>query len=123
MRFLVDECVARPLVEALRKRFDDVIYVVDTAPGAGDPDILEWAAKDGRTIVTEDYDFGELAFRMGLNAEAIIIIAPGVIGVGLERDASQVADRILKLKDELPGRLTIIETRRTRQRALRIRTS
>ncbi|GAB5505431.1 MAG: hypothetical protein Rhirs2KO_05940 [Rhizobiaceae bacterium] len=121
MRFLVDECVARPLVDALRSRFDDVTYVVDEAPGTGDADIVDWAVREGRAIVTEDYDFGELAFRAGFNAEAIIIVAPGVIGIAVEDDASRVADRLVKLKDELPGRLTIIETARTRQRDLRIR--
>jgi predicted nuclease of predicted toxin-antitoxin system len=118
VRFLVDECVARPLVPALRKRFADVVYVADTLPAAKDRDVLAWAAREKRTLVTEDYDFGELAFRSRLEAEAIIIIAPGVLGFDLIQAAENVAERILLLGETLAGNLTIIERTRTRQRPL-----
>ncbi|HKN26804.1 MAG TPA: DUF5615 family PIN-like protein [Roseiarcus sp.] len=31
------------------------------APGATDPDVLAWAAREGRILLTFDKDFGELA--------------------------------------------------------------
>lgn len=65
MRFLVDECVARPLVPALRLRFADVVYVADTSPATKDRDVLAWAVREKRVLVTEDYDFGDLVFRLG----------------------------------------------------------
>jgi predicted nuclease of predicted toxin-antitoxin system len=87
MKFLVDECVAWPLVEALRRRFDDVVSVREVSPAAPDADVLEWAVRQSRTLVTEDYDFGELVFYRQLDAEAVVIIAPGVLGVDLLADA------------------------------------
>ena len=94
MKFLVDECVAWPLVEALRRRFEDVVYVREVSPAAPDVDVLEWAVRESRTLVTEDYDFGELVFYRQLNAEAVVIIAPGVLGVDLLADADAVVHYI-----------------------------
>jgi predicted nuclease of predicted toxin-antitoxin system len=122
VKFLVDECVARPLVNVLREHFDDVTHVVDVAPGSRDLDILDWAKRESRTLVTEDYDFGELAFRLKLEAEAIVIIGPGVLGPNLEEDAERVVNRIIELKGSLRGHLTIMEAKRTRQRRLHAKT-
>lgn len=118
MRFLVDECVARPLVDALRRLFGDVVYVAEMSPAAPDKDVLEKAAQERRILITEDYDFGELVFRQGLDAGAIVIIAPGVLGVELIEDAKRVADRIHLASNSLSGNLTIVERKRLRQRAL-----
>jgi predicted nuclease of predicted toxin-antitoxin system len=118
MKFLADECVAWPLVEALRRLFEDVVYVREVLPTAPDVDVLEWAVREGRTLVTEDYDFGELVFYRQLNAEAVVIIAPGVLGVDLLADASAVAERIHSASGILRGNLTIVEKKRFRQRSL-----
>ena len=118
MKFLVDECVAWPLVEALRRRFDDVVYVREVLPMAADADVLELAVREGRTLITEDYDFGELVFFRQLNAEAVVIIAPGVLGTDLLTDASALAERLYAASDSLRGNLTIVESKRFRQRPL-----
>jgi predicted nuclease of predicted toxin-antitoxin system len=121
VRLLIDECVARPLAEALRERFGDVVYVGDVSQGAPDRDVLEQAVREKRVLVTEDYDFGELVFRRGLDAEAVVIVAPGVLGVDLIDNARHVADRIFAASDRLPGHLTIVEPKRLRQRRLSVR--
>jgi predicted nuclease of predicted toxin-antitoxin system len=118
VRILVDECVASPLVEALRRRFDDVVYVADIRPAAPDTDVLAMAVEERRVLITEDYDFGELVFHRRLEAEAVVIIAPGVLGTDLLRDAEAVAERLLRASAELEGRLTIVEDKRFRQRPL-----
>lgn len=119
LKLLVDECVARPLVAALRRRFSDTISVAEVAPGARDRDVLDWAIRERRAVVTEDYDFGELVFRSGLAAEAIVIVAPGSLGFDIVADAEQVASRIFELSNTLRGSLTILERTRTRRRPLR----
>lgn len=118
MKFLVDECVAWPLVEALRRRFDDVVYVREVSPAALDANVLEWAVRESRTLVTEDYDFGELVFYRQLDAEAVVIIAPGVLGVDLLADANAVVERLDAASSSLLGNLTIVERKRLRQRPL-----
>jgi predicted nuclease of predicted toxin-antitoxin system len=118
VRILVDECVARPLVDELRRRFDDVLYVADRRPAAPDVDVLAWAVDEQRILITEDYDFGELVFHRQLRAEAVVIIAPGVLGVNLLEDARLAAERLWSAAGELQGRLTIVESKRLRQRPL-----
>jgi predicted nuclease of predicted toxin-antitoxin system len=36
------------------------------APGMNDPDVLAWAARESRVVLTFDKDFGELARGLGL---------------------------------------------------------
>jgi predicted nuclease of predicted toxin-antitoxin system len=62
MRWLADECVSARLVELLRAAGHDVAYVIEESPSTHDADVLEWALRDGRLVLTEDKDFGELIF-------------------------------------------------------------
>ncbi len=80
--------------------------------------MLAWAVDEERILVTEDYDFGELVFRRQLRAPAVVIIAPGVLGVDLAGDAKRLADRLVTAFAGLAGQLTIVEGRRLRQRPL-----
>lgn len=66
MRLLLDEMYPRAIADQLRGRGHDVTSVHD-APGRGspDPDILEYARTEGRTLVTENVrDFRPLAERL-----------------------------------------------------------
>lgn len=118
MRILVDECVPRPFFDELRLRFDDGVYVADMRPVAPDVDVLAWAVDESRVLITEDYDFGELVFHRQLRAEAVVTIAPGVLGADLLEDAKSLAERLSAASAELVGRLTIVERKRFRQRPL-----
>ncbi len=74
MRFLADENFLRPAVEALREAGFDVAWVSEDQSGAPDELVLARAAYEGRTVLTFDKDFGELAFRRGLPAECGIVL-------------------------------------------------
>lgn len=59
IRFLLDENFNGKIVRGLRARKPDVdmIRVQDTEiSGADDPTVLEWAAKEGRILLTHDLD-------------------------------------------------------------------
>lgn len=118
MEFLVDECVARAVVHALRRRFADVVSVQESAAGMPDLDVLPWAVRERRVLVTDDYDFGDLSILSRHPAYAIVILGPGVFQYHDPASADRIAERIRQLAETLPGRLTIIELRRTRQRDL-----
>lgn len=118
MKILVDECVAWPMVHALRRLFPDVVYIKEVRPAVADLDVLAWAVRERRTLITEDYDFGELVFFRQLDAEAVVIIAPGVLGPDLERDAQALVERLNAVLGSLPGNLTIAEKKGFRQRSL-----
>jgi hypothetical protein len=59
IRFLLDENFNGKIVRGLRARKPnvDMIRVQDTEiSGADDPTVLEWAAKEGRILLTHDLD-------------------------------------------------------------------
>ena len=61
MRFLANENFPGTAVAALIAAGHDVVWVRNAAPGMSDPDVLAWAIRDERTLLTFDKDFGELA--------------------------------------------------------------
>jgi predicted nuclease of predicted toxin-antitoxin system len=68
MRFLANENFPGDAVIALKAAGHDVVWVRTAAPGSKDNDILAWAQRDGRVLLTFDKDFGELAWHFGLPA-------------------------------------------------------
>lgn len=114
MRFLVDECYPKAVVERLRKEGHDVLYAAEAHRSAADPDLLAIATAENRILVTEDFDFGELLIRdRHPSSGAIVIFLP----------ASKPQDRAERLVAALSasnlvfhGALSIVEARRVRQR-------
>jgi len=52
MRFLADENFPVAAIEALIDAGYDVVWVGAVAPGVSDSDVLEWAAREGRILLT-----------------------------------------------------------------------
>ena len=73
MRFLVDECVISAITQYLRNDGHDVLAVAEITPRAEDTDILSWAVREKRIVVTNDKDFGELVFRSGQTHQGVIL--------------------------------------------------
>ena len=73
MRFLLDVCASSSSMQAtLTTLGHDVVSAVDCAPRATDEEILALALGEGRVLVTEDKDFGELVFVRRLPHPCII---------------------------------------------------
>lgn len=103
MRFLVDECCPRAFVDALRLSGHDVLYAAEMARSASDEELAAMAAGEDRLVVTQDYDFGELAVRRKLAVSGVVLIA------------CQGQPRLI-------GALAVIEPKRVRLRDLRAET-
>ena len=73
MRFIVDESTGAAVVEELRRLGYDVVSVAEEMPQAKDSDILERAAGEGCIVLTNDKDFGDLAFRSGQAHRGIVL--------------------------------------------------
>ena len=71
---MVDESTGMAVVNYLRSLGYDVLAVAETIPQADDSDILARASSEGRILVTNDKDFGELAFRVGQVHEGILLL-------------------------------------------------
>ncbi len=63
MRILADENMLAEAVASLRAAGHDVLWALETHRSADDPNLLELATQEGRTLITFDSDFGELVHR------------------------------------------------------------
>jgi len=60
LRFLADESCDFTAVRALRAEGFDVLAVAEAIPGAEDDQVIEYAVREERVLLTEDKDFGQL---------------------------------------------------------------
>ncbi len=74
MKFLADENFPRPAITALREAGLDILSSAETHPGATDNEVLSECISNGRTLLTFDKDFGELAYRRRLPSDCGIIL-------------------------------------------------
>src|SRR2546425_9697321 len=74
MTFLADENFPRPAVQALRQAGLDVQWIAEVNAGAPDNEVLALCVSTGRTLLTFDKDFGELAYHRGLPSECGIVL-------------------------------------------------
>lgn len=63
MRFVIDECTGPSVAVWVRARGHDVVSIYDESPQLPDHDILAFAVREDRVVITNDKDFGELVFR------------------------------------------------------------
>ncbi len=63
MRGIVDECLGPVVARWLRGEGYDVISIFEDARGSVDEDILAWAVREDRVLLTADKGFGDLVFR------------------------------------------------------------
>jgi predicted nuclease of predicted toxin-antitoxin system len=107
MRFLANENFPGAAVSALARAGHDIVWVRNAAPGSADEDILAWAVRENRVLLTFDRDFGELAWRVGLPASCGIVLfrvpMPAAAEVG-EILAARIGERT-----DWAGHFTVIE--------------
>jgi len=99
VKFLADENFRGALVRGLLRRRPtlDLLRVPDVGlSGADDPDILDWAARDGRVVLTHD-----AATLIGIAYQRLAagLAMSGIIEVRQEAAAGQVIDDLLLIAD------------------------
>lgn len=116
MRWLADECVAAPLVAQLRAAGHDVVYVAESAPAETDSAAIAIAHREGRLLLTEDKDFGELVFRWNRPVPGLVLLRIDPEKNLLKRKRLEAA--IEHFGEQLYGRYTVVEEARFRSRPL-----
>ena len=74
MRILADENISEQVVVRLRAAGQDVRWTKETDRGEADPNLLELATQERRTLITYDKDFGALLNRDGMSAPHGVIL-------------------------------------------------
>ena len=115
--FLADENVSHYVVERLRVAGFNVMAIGLTNPGALDSDVLATARHDGRILITEDRDFGEMVVRQRLEVRGVILLELDRLSNVAE--AERVVAVVSRNAEKISGNLLVIEPGRVRVRPLR----
>ena len=116
MKFLADECCDAGIVASLRAAGHDVAYVPERQAGISDDEVLQIAFAEGRILLTEDKDFGELVYRLKKPAYGMILIRIDVRE--RHRKWPRMEALIAKHQDELPGHFVVVDNDKFRFRPL-----
>ena len=74
MRILADESVEGEVVARLRSQGHDVAYILGASAGIRDDEVLARANAEDRVLLTEDKDFGDLAFLYGNRSSGLVLL-------------------------------------------------
>ena len=74
MQFLADESCDFAIVRTLRAQGHDVLAVLEICRGAEDSKVIALARQEGRVLLTEDKDFGQLAYAGGVPEGGVILL-------------------------------------------------
>ncbi|MBI1873315.1 MAG: DUF5615 family PIN-like protein, partial [Acidobacteria bacterium] len=107
MRFLADESCDFAVVTALRAAGHDVSAIAEGDAGVEDEPILTLARSESRVLVTEDKDFGLLAFAGGHQTAGVMLIR---FPAGVRSALGQtIVDVVNKLGDRLIGAFVVAQ--------------
>lgn len=113
MKLLLDTCVWGRASEPLQKAGHNVEWTGDWERDPGDREILEYANKQGRVLVTLDKDFGERAIVFGEPHSGIIRL----VGIAAREQADYCLAVLRKYEPELiQGAIITVDSNRTRIR-------
>lgn len=108
MKLLLDVCVSsRSLESFLVGEGHDALSVLAIDPKASDEEVLEFAEKDDRVLVTEDKDFGELVFVRGLSHGPIVRL----VELTVEEQLTGMRELLHQHAQDLVGRVVVTVTR------------
>jgi len=115
-KFLVDESSGKKLHFYLLDCGYDSKFVGDIMLSAPDEEILALAEKEGRTLITNDKDFGELIFRFNKPSSGVLLLR-----LRLDSPKSRqkyVSFTINKFSDYLTNHFLIVTEHQIRMRKI-----
>lgn len=112
MELLADESCAGPVVWALRAAGHNLVVIAEIAKGAPDEWVMERAFTEGRIVVTEDRDFGELVYGSGRPNAGVIFVK--FHSRARRAKPAAVLEAVAKLGDRLRGGFAVVEPGRVR---------
>jgi predicted nuclease of predicted toxin-antitoxin system len=112
MRFLADESCDFAVVRALRTAGYDVLAIAEFAPQTSDPQVIDLAVEEGRVLLTEDKDFGQLVYAGSHASNGVVLIRFPT------QDRGELPTRAIQairdLGDRLIGAFVVLEPSRIR---------
>ena len=108
MKFLLDVCVSsRSLTTFLVDLGHDVLSALAVDPKASDERLMDLALQQGRVLITEDKDFGELVFVHRLPHGPIVRL----MGLTVDEQVDGMEELLANHLPELSGAVIVTLTR------------
>jgi len=119
MKLLADENLDFSVIARLREAGHQMLAVAEMEPGISDDVVLDRANSEAAMLVTEDKDFGELAYRQFLVHHGVILVR--LSGLPASKKAEILMSVLRAHEHELPGSFTVVSPGmvRIRKRDLR----
>jgi predicted nuclease of predicted toxin-antitoxin system len=116
MKFLLDESAEFRLLSFLRLAGHDVTAIARDYPQAlSDPVVLAIARSEGRILITNDTDFGELVFRRRLPHAGVILFR--LRPESTVEDKISCLERLLLSGEQTEGQFIVVSRTRHRVRS------
>ena len=116
MKLLADENIAADIVTWLRKQECDVLVASEQLGQEVDVVLLQTAEAEGRLLLTEDKDFGELVFRDRLNSHGVVLLRMGKLAIAMRFE--RLAETWSIVQANPGGRFIVITDKKVRVRPL-----
>jgi predicted nuclease of predicted toxin-antitoxin system len=116
MRLLLNENMPASALRQLRDRGHDVLSAKESLRGESDEVVLDRAQRELRIVVTQDKDFGVLAFRQRLPAECGIILFR-LTGDDPNQDAHRIVE-VIESRADWSGEFAVATDALVRVRAI-----
>ena len=106
MRLVADESCDFAVVVGVRGAGHDVVSIAERMPGVEDGKVIELAASERRLLLTEDKDFGWLAYVAHLDNPGVLLIRfPASVRASLPETINRLVEQMDK---KLAGAFVVV---------------
>jgi predicted nuclease of predicted toxin-antitoxin system len=112
VEFVADESCARAVIRALRAAGYDVTAIAEVSKGMSDEQVIKRAFTEGRVLITEDRDFGELVYARGHPSAGVLFVRFPNHARSIKPVA--VVEAVTELGARLRGGFAVVEPARVR---------
>lgn len=116
LKFLADVNIEKDIVNFLRDKEYDVLWIPDYDCRLKDDDLLTLANKEKRVLITNDTDFGEIIFLQKKVTHGIILIR--IKGQIVNKKIKVLKKLIENYSDRIKNNFIVITDKRIRIRSL-----
>lgn len=113
---LADENIYHSIIQAIREIGIEVYSIYENSRGLSDVEIVELSKNPPRIILTEDKDFGDLAFAFQVKNISVILLRYSFEET--EKITQILIDLLTSKAAELKGKFTTITTKKIRIREM-----
>jgi predicted nuclease of predicted toxin-antitoxin system len=106
VKFVADESVDKPIVDAMRSNNYEVYYILEDNSGIPDHEVLNIANSKKSVLLTADKDFGELVFRQKKNHQGIVLFR--LAGLNNEQKVETVIKMLKQYHLEIKDHFSVI---------------